>query len=333
MHGISHPLRLHLLRIVLLILLAVAPLLPREAAAQPAPAVCTIGASVESLYDLDMARDTLGATLWLWTLCPSSLPRPVLETIEFPSAGSLSREQIEVTDLGDGRVYASQRLQGTFRFNWRMGAYPFDRQRVVIPFDETEFGADRLVFEADTDASFLSQTVQSALTEWNVSDFALTTGLGEAESSYGVPLAETREFAAAEIAFTLDRTSLGPFLKLTSGVVAAAFIAFFSFFYDPNDKGTFGGRLGLLVGVLFAVLVNMRAADTVLGDVGDMTLVTQIHLLTLAYVVLLALLALRDRLHADAGHELPHPHWRRLSLIGGSYLLFVALLMLRAVLA
>ena len=52
------------------------------------------------------------------------------------------------------------------------------------------------------------------------------------------------------------------FLKLTSGVYAGVFIAFLSFFYDPNDRGAFGGKLGLLVGVLFAVLVNLRAADS-----------------------------------------------------------------------
>src|SRR6185503_6874450 len=103
------------------------------------------------------------------------------------------------------------------------------------------------------------------------------------------------------------------FLKLTSGVLAAAFIAFFSFFYDPHEKGTFGGKLGLLVGVLFATLVNMRAADNVLGDIADLTLVTQIHLVTLVYIAVLALLALRERLHVDRGGTLPHPHWRYLS--------------------
>ena len=30
-----------------------------------------------------------------------------------------------------------------------MARYPFDRQRVVIPIDETRYGADRLLFEPD----------------------------------------------------------------------------------------------------------------------------------------------------------------------------------------
>lgn len=315
--------------LALLLALLAAPVLAQT----PAPATCTIGASVESLHNLDMAGDTFGADLWLWTLCPASLPRTPLDTVAFPTAAQLARGPLETTDLGDGRTYASQRLSGTFRFNWAMAAYPFDRQEIVIPIEESEYGASRLVLEPDTAESFLSQRARAGLREWRVSDLTLSTRVSTAESAYGFPGAEEPRFAAADLAFTLDRTSLVPFLKLTSGVLAAAFIAFFSFFYDPHDKGGFGGKLGLLVGVLFATLVNMRAADTVLGDVGDLTLVTQIHLVTLAYIGVLALLALDDRLRVDGGHTLPHPHWRRLSLIGASYVAVILLLVLRAMLS
>lgn len=302
-------------------------------AARAEPAVCTFGASVEALHDLDMAADTFGADLWLWTLCPSSLPRSPLETIEFRTANALSSTPLESTALGDGRTYASQRVSGNFRQNWRMDAYPFDRQRVSIPIEESEFGADEVVFEPDTAQSFFSTAASAGLREWVVGDFAVDTRVATAESAYGFPGADATRFAAADVRFTLDRSSRVPFLKLTSGVLAAAFIAFFSFFYDPHDKGTFGGKLGLLVGVLFATLVNMRAADTTLGDIADLTLVTQIHLLTLTFISLLALLALHDRLRVDAGGTLPHPHWRRLSLIGASYVVILLLLIGRAMLA
>ncbi len=280
-----------------------------------------------------MARDTFSAELWLWTLCPASLPRPLLDTLTLPTAASLTRAPLETTALDDGRIYASQFVQGLFRYNWAMGAYPFDSQTVVIPIDESFFGAENLLLEPDTAGSFLSRNVRAALTGWRVSDLTLTTSVVAAESTYGVPGAASDRFARAEAAFTLDRTSLVPFLKLTSGVLAAAFIAFFSFFYDPHEKSAFGGKIGLLVGVLFAVLVNMRAADSTLGDSEDMTLVTQIHLVTLAFIVVLALLALHDRLRVDDGATLPHPHWRRLSFFGLGYIGLTLLLIVRAILA
>lgn len=325
-------LRRGLAGLVLIVLLA---LLARPAAAQdsgaaPDPSVCTIGVNVESLYDLDMAGDSFKASLWIWTLCPASLPRPAIETIAFPTAAQLSRDPVETTVLGDGRTYASRHVVGTFRFNWAMTAYPFDRHVVVIPIEETEYGAGRVVFEPDTAQSFLSRAIRSDLPEWDVSELTLTTRIIAEESDYGFPGEDASHYAVAEVAVTLDRTSLVPFLKLTSGVLAAAFIAFFSFFYDPNDKGSFGGKLGLLVGVLFATLVNMRAADTTLGDIADLTLVTEIHLVTLAFIVGLALLALRDRLHVDDGRTLPHPHWTRLGLFGMAYVVLVVGLIVRA---
>ncbi len=299
-------------------------------ATTPPPAVCTIGVSVESLYELDMAGDTFKAGLWIWTLCPSSLPRPPIETIAFPTAAQLARDPVEATVLGDGRTYASQHMVGTFRFNWAMTAYPFDRHAVVIPIEETEYGAERVVFEPDTAQSFLSRDIQGDLPEWKVSGLTLTTRVNTEESDYGFPGGDASHYATADAAFTLDRTSLVPFLKLTSGVLAAAFIAFFSFFYDPHDKGSFGGKLGLLVGALFATLVNMRAADTTLGDIAELTLVTEVHLVTLAFIVILALLALRDRLQVDDGRTLPHPHWTRLGAFGIGYVVVVVALILYA---
>ena len=49
------------------------------------PLVCRIGVNVEDLYDLDMARDSFGAILWIWTLCPSAEVDP-LATLAFATA-------------------------------------------------------------------------------------------------------------------------------------------------------------------------------------------------------------------------------------------------------
>ena len=151
----------------------------------------------------------------------------------------------------------------------------------------------------------------------------LTTRVGEEEFDLRLPDAPPSRYAAADATFVLERTSLVPFLKLTSGVLAAAFIAVFSFFYNPQEPGTFPGRLGLLVGVLFATLVNMRTADASLGDFDDLTLVTRIDLATLAFISLLAVLALHDRLRTEGGASLPHPHWRRITAFVAAYVLVI----------
>jgi hypothetical protein len=310
--------------IALALLLAAFPARPVHAQAQPAPAVCRIGVNVEDHYDLDMARDTFGAILWIWSVCPSPDFAP-LGTIAFPTASaSLSLSPIETVDLASGGQYASRRVQGTFRYNWDMTQYPFDRQHVVIAMDEAQYGADRLVFEPDDAESFVSPDLRDRLDEWTLSELKLAASVSEEASTYGLPDAHGARYARLEAAIDLKRDHLVTFLKLTSGVFAGVFIAFLSFFYDPNDRSGFGGKLGLLVGVLFAVLLNLRTADSTIGDSGHLTLVTRIHLVTLAFIVILALVALRDRRRVERGLPVRHPDWPMLAATGGIYVAAIA---------
>ena len=119
------------------------------------------------------------------------------------------------------------------------------------------------------------------------------------------------------------------FLKLTSGVFAGVFIAFLSFFYDPNDRGGFGGKLGLLVGVLFAVLVNLRTADSSIGEpaISRWSRDPPGHA---GLIVVLALVALRDRRKVERGMEVRHPDWPMLVVVGSIYGIVIAGLVLRA---
>ena len=312
------------LGLLLVLLAGMAGMAMRPAVAQEAPQVCRIGVNLEDLHDLDMAGDTFGAILWIWSLCPSD-ELAVIEALTFPTAApGLSRDPPEVVALPSGGRYTAQRVQGTFRYNWDMTHYPFDRQRVVIPLDESRYGAARVLFEADVEQSFMTPDIGARLDEWRVTELALEVSVSEEASTYGLPDSDGARYARLEIALVLERAHLLTFVKLTAGVFAGVFIALMSFFYDPNDRSGFGGKIGLQVGVLFAVLLNMRAADAHLGDSGHPTLVTKIHLVTLGLLMVLAVVALRDRLRVDRGEQVPHPDWRGLAVIGTGYVTIVA---------
>ena len=180
-----------------------------------------------------------------------------------------------------------------------------------------------MLFEPDTHESFVSPELHDRLEEWRLSDLALETSVSEEPSTYGLPDAQGSRYARVEAAVTFERVQLIPFLKLTSGVFAGVFIAFLSFFYDPNDRSGFGGKLGLLVGVLFAVLLSLRGADATIGDTGHLTLVTRIHLVTLVFIVILAFVALLDRRKIERGLTVRHPDWPMLVVVGSLYVLVI----------
>ena len=83
------------------------------------------------------------------------------------------------------------------------------------------------------------------------------------------------------------------------------------------------------MGVLFAVLLNLRSADTLIGDATRLTLITEVHLVVVVLIVVVALLALRE--HKGALRELPmrHPD-RPLAVTAGLYVLINLGLIARA---
>jgi len=267
--------------------------------------------------------------LWVWTLCPTAEPGP-LANIAFRTASAINLGELDSVDTGGAGYYRYRRVQGTFRHDWAMNRYPFDRHRVVIPIDETREGASAVLFEADTAGSFLRPGIFQKRQEWRVSDFAIAASVTEEAQTYGLPNVKTSRYARAEVSFTLTRTGLLTFLKLTVGVFAAAFIALMSFFYDPRDAKGFSSRLGLHVGALFGVLINMRTTDTVIGDTGRLTLVTEIHLAALALIVALVALALRDWWRFERALPLAYPNWTEFAVTGGLFVLVTAGLMARA---
>jgi hypothetical protein len=309
------------LALALLLLLGAAV---EQAKGQPAgggaPQTCRIGVNIEELYDLDLAADTFGAVLWLWSLCPAPQPAP-LETIALPTGSSLQLGDVRGSQVGDAGYYQYRRVQGTFRHDWDMTHYPFDRQRLVIPIDETDLGSSVVVFEPDVESSFLSDGIRTRHQEWDISDLSVAASVSEEASTYGVPDTQPEGYARLEAAVVLERTQVLTFLKLTGGVFAAALIALLALFLDPRDRGFFGSRLGVLAGGLFGVLLSMRAADASIGDTSRLTLVGEIHLATLGLIMAIAALTLLEHRRNDRGRPVRYPNWPFIATAAGGYVL------------
>jgi len=90
---------------------------------------------------------------------------------------------------------------------------------------------------------------------------------------------------------------------------------------DSRDRGSFSSRLGVLAGVLFGVLLSMRAADAFIGDASRLTLVSKIHLVALALIVAMASIALVERRRVDLGHRIRYPDWPLIAATTGLYAL------------
>jgi hypothetical protein len=301
----------------------------RSEPASNGPQTCRVGVNIEDLYDLHLADNTFGAVLWVWSLCPSARSAP-LETIAFPTGSDLQLGEVHGSRVDDAGYYQYQRVHGTFRHDWDMSHYPFDRQRLVIPIDETDLGSSVVVFEPDIESSFLSAEIRARHEEWDISELSLEASVGEEPSTYGLPAAQPEGYARLEAAVVLERTRILTFLKLTAGVFAAALVALLALFLDPHDRGSFGARLGVLAGVLFGVLLSMRAADAFTGDTSRLTLVSEIHLVALGLIIVIAAITLVERWRVDHGRPLRYRDWQLVAATAAFYVLINLVLVARS---
>ncbi|MGD9508606.1 MAG: hypothetical protein AB7I59_20125 [Geminicoccaceae bacterium] len=315
-------------RIGLLVLLLLASL-PGPGAA--APTSCKLGVNIAALYDLDPTKGSFGADLWLWSLCPTRGPSP-LSLVELPTAKPATQLGPVHGEATAGGHYESRLVRGVFRHPWDMRRYPLDRQRLTIRLEETELGAARLLFVADTRDSFVSPKVQAELGEWRVGSFRVTAGTEAEQSSYGYPEAVPGRYAWVEATVELRRSGVLTFLKLTLPVFAAALFAIFCLYFDPKLPASFQNQVPILVGVLFAIIINHRRSDDVIGDVGRLTLVTEIHLATILLIIVVAGLVFLDRRRAERGVQVRHLDRTAIYLTGAGYVALVASLILLAAL-
>ena len=268
-----------------------------------APAACRLGINVAALYDLDSAKGSFGADLWLWKPVPTQEPSP-LSRVELPTAKVGTQFRPVRGEPVVGGYYESRSVRGLFRHHWDMRRYPFDRQQLVIRLEEPELGADRLVFVADAGNWSASSGIEAELGgEWRVDGFRVAAGTAQEDSRYGYPEAEPSRYAWLQATVELQRSSVLTFVKLTLAVYAAALFAILCLYFDPRQAASFQNQVPFLVAVLFAIIINHRRSDDIIGDIGRLTLVTEIHLITILLTILVAMLVFLDRRRAERGVE------------------------------
>jgi hypothetical protein len=84
-----------------------------------------------------------------------------------------------------------------------------------------------------------------------------------------------------------------------------------SFLLGPYDGGR---RTGLLGGTLFAVLVNQRVAESVLGRVEQLTLLDIIHVVAMIYIFAIAIAGIYAQRLFNNGQEEPARRSDRIGL-------------------
>ena len=264
---------------------------PFTAGAGIGPRTCTLGAFVQAIYDVDTRAGAFSADVWLWSLCPPGGGDP-LDTLE-PVNAVESASTLASSEARGSVVWTARKLSGRFRHSFDLSDYPFDRHRMRIRLEESEGDTREMVFAPDRTGSKIAGDID--VDGWRLTDFRVRTGEGVYPTTFGdpsLPASSTARYARFDVEVAVARAQLSSFFKLVTPLYVAAALALVSFALQRDSDSIINPRIGLLAGVMFAAVLNMRLVDEAVGASEGLTLIDTIHISALLLILVAAVAAM-----------------------------------------
>ncbi|MEU1541029.1 hypothetical protein ABZ461_23505 [Actinacidiphila glaucinigra] len=255
-------------------------------AAPPASAVphCRIGAYVTDLYDFEVTPRTVQADLWLWSVCPTA-GTDAVKRLEFVNATRVTVSDESTEKVGD-QYWSQVKVSGTFRQKFSLSQYPFDKQTVRILVEDWELDEAELVYSADARNSGYDHGIE--LGQFTITGFDVRVGRHDYRTTFGDPRLQSGEgsrYSQFVVQLSISRADVTGFVRETWPVYVAFLISAISYLVMPKELlSVVSSRFGIQGAAIFAIVVNMRASGEP-GTAFGVTPVDQIHLVTLAYVL------------------------------------------------
>ncbi len=237
------------------------------------------GIYITSIHDIDFKEKEYTINFWLW-LKYKNKEFDFIQNLEVPQAKTVVKS-FSTIDTSNNVVYLLMKLQCVMKDSWKINNFPFDRQKLRVSIENSQYDAKALVFAADTlgkhfDARF-------TLNGWTIDTFKVSTKIKSYETAFGDTelSAPHSEYGSYRVNIGLQRDAMGLFWKMFIGMYLAFFIAYVCFFIHADSIES---RFGLSVGSLFAVIGNKYVIDSSLPESASFTLVDALHGITLFFI-------------------------------------------------
>ena len=274
----------------------------RAEGAQKRPELVKVGIFITRLDNFNLNKKSFDASFWLWSVTPKEQSSR-LASVEFVNAEAIrsSNSHVEETPAG---LWSTRKVVGTFHHNWDLRHFPFDHQDLRLEIEESNAYIDELVYVPDQARGLVDDNLK--LTGWRIVSSQVKAGSKTYPSSFGdpmLPVGGPTAFSRMDVIVRLERTSMTAFWKFTAGAFVAAVIALASYAFHVDQGQTMSPRFALLAGAVFAAIISLRTESSELGTTEYNTLVDQVHLVVLLYVLVATLTGVytwsRYRKHGD----------------------------------
>jgi hypothetical protein len=250
-----------------------------------------IGAYLMRLNDLNPSTSSFSTDVWVWTLSSAASPLHPIQTLRLQDTKSVTADVPGEADQ-NGVRWGYREFAAVMNKDWDNRQFPFDHHTLAIRIAEVIDDINVLKYVPDGIGSHIDPRVK--IPGWRITRVRLETHTIDYPTRFGDPdpRKSNSHWSEAWLLVDVRRNGLGIFFKIIMVAYIAFALVMLSFLMDAP---VFSSRISMLVGCLFATVVNMRASESVIGRTDSFTLVDQIHLLVAFFIFVSAVLALAMR--------------------------------------
>lgn len=251
-----------------------------------------LGIYLLSVHDINFAANTFSADFWIWANYKNPDLQPI-KTLELINAKSHT-EMLNLTQNKGQFIWSQKKIQGIFRYHWNMANFPFDHHNITIVIEDSLHDINNLRYVIDNANSKYDSNI--SIPGFTIKNLTFETTKRQYDTNFGDPDAPAiSNYSSFRINLELERTSMWLFIKMHTALYIAFLITTLCFpilMLIQKTPQMINGLFSATVGSIFAVVINLRAADSVIGYSATLTLVDRLHILTLIYFVSLGAIAI-----------------------------------------
>jgi hypothetical protein len=275
----------------------------------------TVGAYINDVQALNLREHSYAIDLYIWFRWHDIDLNPA-DTLEMVNPNELWGHASEVQSeqpirLPSGEFYQVLRIQGRFSHKFFFNNYPYDRQKLLVVFEDKAHEVDRIRYVADQDEIAVNPALglpgfRIGQANLSVEDYQYVTDFGDPRRN------EPHTYSRVTIELPIHRPLIPSTLKMLLPVLcvvlgASLMLRLRIVYVDA--------RLGIGITSLLTVVAIQLAANETMPSVDYLVLMDKIHLTAYAYVlgglaVVLITARRMDRNHqSDSQKFQSHAFW------------------------
>ena len=262
--------------------------LAQTATAQEPIKEVVVGAYINDIHHVDLTTHSYPGDIYIWFrwMDPEDAPH---ETFEFMN---LYDPEAHIEDAGydapevmesDGSLYNYIRHQGAFSSAMKLTKYPFDDHVLRFVIEDAEYGSDRLQYIADPEGVSIND--QISLPGYRIGPPRMIIEDKTYPTTFG-DLNNPDTGAYSRVVFEVPITRPWQFgvFKLILPVIIVLMCSALALFIDPTHTE---GRIGLAITALLTLVAMQITTAGSLPEVGYLTLLDMVYLLSYAYILVI----------------------------------------------